>query len=434
MPKSYYENFAPKSYYENFAQKPMVEVKEPMKSGADVVDYIIGMPPAPSGSIDQTAENMRQNMMPVMRILPSKPQFEAGLSLFQLVDDFETYNKILKAHHVKLSQDELPIIKIAFLADNFPTDNFANEYGENFIQGAADFASKGIGEVNQMLGSRTISGSWEEVKGMVKEMGGLGEIAAGGMQRLTDITENLADKAESIPGGNTILNRLNQIAAGARVDFPGVWKNSSYAPSYTCTVRLWNPAPGNQSSTNKYIICPLIVLLALGLPRALKGGDAYNWPFFHQINVPGLWSLDAGAISNISVIKGGEQHKIAFNQALQIVDVRMEFTSLYNSILIEEEGKTSNPTRPTLRKYAEALGHQGKWDELRKIKTLYPSSFHSKDNSIQYTSEVDTPKFSRASMRLPNPQVDIQDSATSRVTTDDEDSLNDLLDSGTHPS
>jgi hypothetical protein len=116
---------------------------------------------------------------------------------------------------------------------------------------------------------------------------------------------------------------------------------------------LYNPNPADPESTKKYIAGPLAAILTLGLPRS-DNGRTYNWPFFHKIRSTGIYNLDPAIITNIAVIKGGDQQQIAYNQHLAIVDVRIDFSSLYNSILIEEGGQTMT-NRPTLRSYLDAL-------------------------------------------------------------------------------
>ncbi|MCK5601514.1 hypothetical protein KAR91_06595, partial [Candidatus Pacearchaeota archaeon] len=165
------------------------------------------------------------------------------------------------------------------------------------------------------------------------------------------------------------------------VDFPQVWKNSGYTPSYTMTVRLYNPNPASLTATQKYIIGPLAALMLLGLPRS-KDGSTYNWPFLHQIRAPGIYNLNPAFIQNVAVIKGGDQQSIAWNQRLAMVDVRIDFGSLYNSILAGEE--YDSEMRPTLRNYLAAM------EEEIEVKPgiLYgePSKYeHSPRSSASYS-------------------------------------------------
>jgi len=306
---------------------------------------VIGMPPSTYES-----GHVIRNAMPVAQIIPCKPNFTTGMTLFSLVEDWANYEKILKT----LGFTTQKPIKVAFLADNFPTDSFTNEYGETFITKMADVASQGIRDIMQITGSRTVGEGVGKIAGMVK---GMGEGAEGMLGSILKTAGEWGGKGAS--GLQGIEKRfgaagtISGIIAGNRVDFPQVWKNSNFTPSYTMTVRLYNPNPGNLASTKEFIVGPLAVLLCLAIPRS-RDGNTYGWPFFHKIKCPGIYNLNPGVITNISVIKGGDQLQIAQNQSLGMVDVRIDFVSLFNSMLVEEGNRTIS-NRPTLRTYLQSL-------------------------------------------------------------------------------
>lgn len=317
-----------------------------------------GLPPS-----TWLSDEMIINSMPIMEIIPSKPVFESGLNLFRVQDDSDKYLEILNKHGF-----DTPIpIRAAFLADNFPTDSFTNDYGETFLQKFTDVASMGMSQLAQMTGSQT---GTEAIRNIGTAFGSLGENVggttgsiisgaggtavdiAGGMDRLLkNMQAGQAQGLSGLIGGGA--NLINKMVAGHRVDFPQVWRNSGYTPSYTATIRLYNPHPGNYEATLKYITGPLAVFLLLALPRS-DDGRTYNWPFFHKIKATGIYNLDPCVITNMTVVKGGDQQQIAYNQKLAIVDLRIDFTSLYNSILVEE-GNNTFSNRPTLRSYLDAL-------------------------------------------------------------------------------
>ncbi len=317
-----------------------------------------GLPPS-----TWISDEMIINSMPVLEIIPCKPKFESGLNLFRVEDDSETYLKMLANHGYATTMP----IRCAFLADNFPTDSFTNDYGETFLQKFTDVASQGMSQLAQMTGSRTgteaaknlgkaFSGMGEEMGGVLGGvMSGAGGIASGVGTGIENMIKSLESKEGSgisnMMGGGAQL--LNKMVAGHRVDFPQVWRNSGFTPSYTATIRLYNPNPGDMASTITYIAGPLAVLLCLAVPRS-DDGKTYNWPFFHKIKATGIYNLDPAVITNITVVKGGDQQQIAHNQSLGMVDVRIDFGSLYNSMLVEEGDQTFT-NRPTVRSYLDAL-------------------------------------------------------------------------------
>jgi hypothetical protein len=318
---------------------------------------IFGLPPS-----TYVSDDMIINSMPVAEFTPCKPNFDRGLTFFRINPDWETYTKILSNVGFEIEQP----LRIAFIADNFPTDSFTNEYGESFLQKVTDVASEGVQQLVQMTGSQRASEAGRKLGKQLAEAGeaigggvgsavgaagkGLGG-AATSLGGLADQLRNQEAGLGKIIGGGAVL--VDKMLAGHRIDFPNMWRNSGYSPSYTLTVRLYNPNPGSPKATEKYILGPLAVLLCLAIPRTTDG-NTYNWPFFHKVRTNGIWWLNPGVITNISVIKGGDQQQIAYNQKLAIVDVRIDFGSLYTSMMVEE-GDTKITHRPTVRRYIDEL-------------------------------------------------------------------------------
>ncbi|HUV84782.1 MAG TPA: hypothetical protein VMV86_03685, partial [Methanosarcinales archaeon] len=321
---------------------------------------VIGLPPRSHISDDEII-----NSMPILKITPGQPQWAEGLTVFTINTDWQLFTDLLGNSGYNI--DSKPI-KIAYLADNFPTDSFTNEYNETFLQGITQAASSGLSQVSQMLGARTIREGADKFIGQLASVGesqkgtttgdmftGAANMMKKSVTGLSNFNANLKKSGGvgTVIGGG--LETVGEILAGHRVDFPKVWTNSSYEPSYTVTVRLYNPFPGNNEALKKYIIGPLAVLLTLGLPIDKSGetGPAYSWPFFHKIKSEGIFDLNPAVITNITVIKGGDQQQISHAQTMGIVDVRMDFASLFSSIFSEAGKKLEN--RPTLYNYLIAM-------------------------------------------------------------------------------
>jgi len=323
-----------------------------------------GLPPS-----TYVSNSMMVNSMPVMEITPARPHFSEGMTVFELSDDWETYEKILRNHGFTLPGTP---IKFAFVADNFPTDAFTNEYGESFLQKFTDVASQGMQQIVQMTGADEFTGGLQNLGEFLSEMGtdegvlqsilgAAGKGAIGTAEALRSVKERMS--------GNAILSgaaeTLDSLMGGHRIDFPMIWRNSGFTPSYTVTLRLYNPNPGSEVSTRNHIVGPLAVLMCLAIPRS-KNGKSFNWPFFHRIKAPGIYNLDPAIITNMTVIKGGDQQQIAFNQRMGMVDVRMDFTSLFGTMILEEEG-TFAIKRPTVQGYLDSL--TPKSDNFKEIST-----------------------------------------------------------------
>jgi len=320
-----------------------------------------GMPPD-----THVSENLKLNSMPVLKITPHVPEFQAGLSLFRLKKAWDTtksigYKDLLEIYGFEL--DSTPV-RIAFIADSFPTDTFANEYADSFLNRVTDIASSGAAEIAQITGTRSAGEGVDKIANALKEAGGMAGALGSGITGAKNVVESagqaLGNTFTSLKGSGGLISKL---MAGARVDFPQIWKNSGFQPSYSVTCRLYNPNPKSDEATEKYIIGPIAAILCLCLPQT-EDGNTYSWPFIHKIDCPGLFSLNAAFISNVTVIKGGDQQQIAWNKRLGIVDVRIDFGGLYSSMLIGD--KNPNEDRSTLMSYLSNLRQSSGTEDIYK--------------------------------------------------------------------
>ena len=345
---------------------------------------IIGLPP-----IGETTASLIQSSMPRLKITPCTTKFKLGMDIFQLVNATKDYNKILNSLGYSLEGNYLDV---AFLADNFPSDTFSNEYGASFLNKITDVASQGAGDLSQIFGVRSAGQAADQISKFIntagKEFGGsvgntlsgVGEMMGKGVSKGRDFLSKV-QKGGGFTGAAAGMARLtSSMLTGGRIDFPQVWKNSGFAPSYTITVRLYNPSPGNPSTTRAHIIGPLTALLLLAIPQS-EDGDTYKWPFVHRIECPGLYNLKTAFISNISIIKGGDQQQISLKQTMGMVDVRIEFGSLFGSMLTYSGSNSLE--RPTLRNYIEDLenGHQDKTPRMHYVPGRVVAQFEEEEKA-----------------------------------------------------
>ncbi len=366
------------------------------------IDYIVGMPP--SNATDATVlgrtNTVMENSMPLAMIYPGTPSFTKGLSLFTRSPAFRSdgggkknlsYSSLLDSHGYALSQPRFAggsgkegCLVLAYQADSFPTDSFSNDYGENFLQGVTNVASEAAASLSQMMGARSVGGAVDKMTANAQKSGGktgkMADMFSKAKDTATDALKGFLPS--SITGG---VNLVSQLAAGGRIDFPMVWKSSSFQPSYTMTVRLYNPNPGNDESTQKYIAAPLAAIMLLAIPISTDG-ITYSWPFIHKIVSPGIYSLDPAFISNITVIKGGDQQQISFKQKLGIVDVRIDFGSLFSSMLAAHG---LGRTRPTLETYLKAMVGPG--SEKTGVE-----NFSTTPGQFTYEEQMETTRNRRA--------------------------------------
>jgi len=370
-----------------------------------VLPKVMGLPPQNNYSLELTS-----NSLPVMEIIPCRP--EVSETLFTLIDDTDSYTTILE--ELGYSLGETPI-KLAFVADNFPTETFSNQYSESFLNRFTDLISTGTAELTQITGAY---GAGDAVRNMLAAMGSskvglISAFGAGAQGALTGLETGFKDLTGKMGKMGQRLNRFADMAGsllgGARADFPMIWKNSGYSPSYTITVRLYNPVPSNEEMKELYIIGPLAAITLLALPRT-NDGTFYNWPFFHQINVPGLFQIPSAFIGSVTVIKGGDQQQITYAQDLGMIDLRIEFGSLFDTMVVGN--KDYNATnRPTLRNYL---------DNLRNKRTTWIRDEETGSGLIAEDLEYEIDK------RQNQGTVDLESEPGSRVSVDDSTTAQDL--------
>jgi hypothetical protein len=394
--------------------------------GQQVVDLaplngVFGYPPS-----TYLSDDMIINSMPVIEIYPSTPVFESGLTLFRVEDAWEDYSKMLENNGFRLKDHPRGPLKLAFIADSFPTESFSNDYGESFLQKFTDVATQGISEILQMTGSKTLGEGVGKVASGMEEFGASGtgilHSAVGGAGSLTKrAMGELSEFKRAAQNSNSAMGKafggavdiLDKLMAGHRVDFPVIWRNAGFNPNYQITVRLYNPNPGNLRSTEHNIIGPLASILLLGIPGS-QDGRTYTWPYFHKIRCSALFELDPAVITNITVIKGGDQQQIAYNQRLSIVDVRIDFRSVFNSMLFERTPRGLGG-RPILRNYLRYLGEDD------------PTIYRSRDQ-MRRSHSGKSPKISAESRkRIANESIKRRRSKTRIAEVKDRAALCDKL-------
>lgn len=282
------------------------------KEGGDYSSGLISLDGMTFGMPPKThlSDAMMLNSMPTATIIPCEPEFTRGLSLFRLDQSkgMTEYLKILNSVGFTLSGNS---IKVAYLADNFPTDTFNNEYGETFLDKFAQVASSGLGDMAQIMGWTNFKDASTDV-GNLAEASGVGEMYKSAVDSAKKAGEGAANRMNDANrarlGG--AVDMMKSMVTGARVDFPQVWKNSNFQPSYSMTIRLYNPNPSSKESTRKYIVGPIAALLALGLPKVAEDASTYKWPLLCKIRSPGIYHLNAAFINSIAIIKGGDRKSV----------------------------------------------------------------------------------------------------------------------------
>lgn len=323
------------------------------------LDRIIGLPPSYifDGNLNDSDIEIILSSMPIMAIYPAYPDLpdgkRAGLQTFQLKYERgrEIYKLILDSafgENSGLYSIDEHCIYVAFTNDASLTESFSSEFGESRFEQLGNLTAGAAEELRYMTGKASMG---EAIKSMGEKMPMI-------LNSLTKAGGGLVELGEKALEGISGSSGLSKILSGSKIDFPQMWKGSAYAPSYSVSVRLYNPNPRDITLHRKYIVEPLAKLLAFVIPVS-DSPSTFTYPVLCSVSCPGLFMLKAAYVSSIEVIKGGDANDISFIQRPGMVDVKISFNDLYGSIIAEnktiDQGRSSDPFRPTFYDYINQL-------------------------------------------------------------------------------
>lgn len=144
------------------------------------------------------------------------------------------------------------------------------------------------------------------------------------------------------PGSNKLFNNLDEmfkaIGKGGRLVFPEIWEDSDFSRSYDVSMKLRTP-DGDKISWYLNICVPLIHILALAAPRSLNP-NSYKSPFLVRAYYKGIFSVDMGIITGVSITKGRDAAWTLDGLPTE-VDVQISIKDLYNMLAISHVGTSS---------------------------------------------------------------------------------------------
>jgi len=324
----------------------------PLRSSNITLPDILGWPGAVSGEPDgspggQTMTEQMMRSMPLCYLEPMKQHGELGLEIFTLQpawDDFENY---LNANEVDVGRNNKQLV--AMYQDLSPmSETYTNTYSPSaLLSGLTEGLSGTAGELMYLTGKNIEQNIASAAESENKTLSTI----AGGAQDLLKSAEGLA---AGVIGESSAAQMRHALLSGQKIDFPMMWKGSSFSASYDLSIRLYNPSPASDYYYGNLILGPLAALMALVLPKtaidlthpAGMQDLTYQWPFLLRFTIPGLVKLDSCYISSMNVVKGGDVNDRAWNNRPNVVDIRLTISPLYNTMLMTTEipSKSNQPT------------------------------------------------------------------------------------------
>ena len=180
-------------------------------------------------------------------------------------------------------------------AETRTSDDFSNSTTQSSLSSGIDGLSDTARELNYLIGN---------VAGNI----GAGQLYDEFMSLGSTAIDNTSQTIENMLGhGNIISNimtKLQTIISGGRMVFPEIWSDSSFSRSYRITVKLNSPS-GDKLSIFYNILVPIYHLIAFVLPRNSTGQTFYS-PFLVRAYYKGIFRIDMGIITDMSVSKGSD--------------------------------------------------------------------------------------------------------------------------------
>lgn len=180
-------------------------------------------------------------------------------------------------------------------AETRTSDDFSNSTTQSSLSSSIDGLSDQARELNYLIGN---------VAGNIGAGQMYDELMSIGGSAIT----NTADTIEGLLGGgniiSNIMSKLQTIISGGRMVFPEIWSDSSFSRSYRITIKLNSPS-GDKLSIFYNILVPIYHLIAFVLPRNSTGQTFYS-PFLVRAYYKGIFNIDMGIITDMSVSKGSD--------------------------------------------------------------------------------------------------------------------------------
>ena len=199
------------------------------------------------------------------------------------------------------------------------SESFSNHTTESSLASQINGFSDQANEINFLFGSE-------------------GSLAASAIDTAQEVTSSLtsafANIGTSLGGGivgSLLDNGVNTVLNGGKIVFPKIWSDSEYSRSYSLNIKLRSP-DHDSLSIFMNVLKPYCKLLCLALPKAINDNpNGYRSPFLVRAYSKGIFNVDMGMITSMSVTKGAQCCWNDDGLPTQI-DISLEIEDLYSSL------------------------------------------------------------------------------------------------------
>lgn len=231
--------------------------------------------------------------------------------------DFNWENALNKKLKATLTSQEF----IGFYMDSTDSVNesFSNETTQSQLSSTVNGFSDLAREVGFLLGA----GAGQTIQ--ILDQAQLNET----MDAIDSISKNYLGGSKLF---KDIANNFATVATGGKLLFPEIWADSSFSRSFDITIKLRTP-DADKLSWYLNIYVPLCHLIALAAGHQTDNANGYYSPFLIRAYYKGLFNVDMGIITDMSIIKGKEA-AWSIDGLPTEVDVNLTIKDLYNMLSI----------------------------------------------------------------------------------------------------
>ena len=220
-------------------------------------------------------------------------------------------------------------LRVVSTADTIAQEEISNNYNEN--------------SVSKWVNKLTAYGT--DIRDLMKSSGSTPGATFDKFRNSPENKDNIINKGldfAETQGGQYGKAGLNLLLSGRQISLPEIWTGTSYTPSISLNVRLISPY-GSSKSIQKHVLEPLVYLLLMASPKT-NDGITYGGNTFLKVKAYGITDINLGAITAISIKRGGSDVTYnKFNQPL-FVDVSITIKSLLPGFACLEKGGSISPT------------------------------------------------------------------------------------------
>ena len=198
------------------------------------------------------------------------------------------------------------------------SESFSNDTRESTLVSSVNGLSDAAKEIQFLVGQTTGN-----------------EIAALNSENYEATLSSINSIIDNYLNGSGVLKNLagnmSTVLSGGKLIFPEIWSDSDFSRSYDVDIKLRSP-DRDPLSLYLNILVPYIHLLAMTAPRQLNP-NGYSSPFLVRAFYKGLFNVDMGIITNLSVTKGKEMSWSDSGIPTEM-DISLTIKDLYTSMFI----------------------------------------------------------------------------------------------------